>query len=113
MPCKKESRAQRPDLVIQAGIGGAVSNEDIGKSFAIRSEQIADLGVMEKTGFRNIFEMGLDKPDRLSFQAREINKSLPRICWNGRICRVMDGITVNEIKSARFCRFSTKHRSGC
>ena len=53
---QKRIRLERPDLVIQAGIGGSVCNRDIGKVFAIGSEQIADLGVMEKTGFRNIFE---------------------------------------------------------
>src|ERR1700704_1259543 len=47
----------RPDLVIQAGIGGSVLKEDIGKTFIIGSEKLADLGLMEKSGFSTIFEM--------------------------------------------------------
>ena len=101
---QKKILLHRPELVIQAGIGGTASPKDIGKTFAIRSEQIADLGVMEKTGFRNIFEMGLDKPDRLPFhEGKLINPYRHLLEWTG--LPVMDGITVNEIKAADFAGF--------
>ena len=40
---QKKINVKRPDLVIQAGFGGASSKENIGKVYAIRSEKIADL----------------------------------------------------------------------
>ena len=55
-------RLGRPGLVIQAGIGGAPAIDDIGKVYAIRSECIADLGVMEKPGFTEYFRHGSGKP---------------------------------------------------
>jgi futalosine hydrolase len=101
---QKKIGLQRPDLVIQAGIGGADSFEDTGKVFAIRSETIADLGVMGKGGFRNIFDLGLDDPDRFPFQGGKlINPYLFLLEWTGLSDR--EGITVNEIKSADFSGF--------
>jgi futalosine hydrolase len=92
-------RLERPGLVIQAGIGGGPANDDIGTVYAIGSEQIADLGVMEKTGFTNIFEMGLENPNRFPFRDGRLDnpyKSL--IEWTG--LPVIDGITVNGIRSS-------------
>lgn len=97
-------RLERPDLVIQAGIGGAATKEEIGKVYTIGSEEIADLGVMEKAGFRNIFEMGLDNPDRFPFSKGKLkNPHRLLLEWTG--LPVLDGITVNEIKSSDFTDF--------
>jgi futalosine hydrolase len=93
-----------PDLVIQAGIGGSPSTEDLARVFAIHSEQLADLGVREKAGFSNIFDMGLDNPDRFPFREGKLtNPYQLLIDWTG--LPVLDGITVNEIKSADFDGF--------
>jgi len=92
-------RLERPDLVIQAGIGGAPEMEDIGKVFAISSDKIADLGTMGKTGFTDIFEMGLQNPDRFPFRnGKLINPYNSLLSWTG--LPVMEGVTVNEIKSS-------------
>ncbi|HEY2648236.1 MAG TPA: futalosine hydrolase [Puia sp.] len=92
-------RLERPDLVIQAGIGGAPAKEDIGKVYAISSDKIADLGAMEKTGFNDIFEMGLENPDRFPFRnGKLINPYISLLDWTG--LPVLDGVTVNEIKSS-------------
>ena len=98
---QKRIQSRRPDLVIQAGIGGSVSNEDLGKSFAVVSDQIADLGVLEKDGFRNVFEMGLAAPDRHPFnQGKLINPYRTLLDWTD--LPQSAGITVNEIKSDNF-----------
>src|SRR5580704_185784 len=101
---QKKINAQRPDLVIQAGFGGGPSKEDIGKVYAIRSEKMADLGLMEKTGFTNIFDMGLDQPDLFPFRGGKlINPYRFLLEWTG--FPILDGVTVNEIKSADFAGF--------
>jgi futalosine hydrolase len=95
---------ERPTLVIQAGIGGAVSTEDIGRVYAINSEKLADLGVMEKDGFTDIFDMGLAKPDIYPFHGGKLVNPYSRLLdWTG--LPLTDGITVNEIKSADFPGF--------
>jgi futalosine hydrolase len=101
---QKKINEERPDLVIQAGFGGGPSNEDIGKVYAIRSEKMADLGLMEKTGFTNIFDMGFDQPDRFPFrEGKLINPYGFMLEWTG--LPILDGITVNEIKSDDFSGF--------
>jgi len=97
-------RFERPNFVIQAGIGGAATKEEIGKVYAIGSEEIADLGVMEKAGFSNMFDMGLDNPDRFPFSEGKLKNPYQFLLeWTG--LTVLDGITVNEIKSSDFADF--------
>ena len=92
-------RLERPGLVIQAGIGGAPVIDDIGKVYAIGSEQIADLGVMEKTGFTNIFDMGLENRDRFPFRDGRLDNPYRSLLeWTG--LPVLDGKTVNGIMSS-------------
>jgi futalosine hydrolase len=101
---QKKINTKRPGMVIQAGIGGASSKEDIGKVYAIRSEKMADLGLMEKTGFTSIFDMGLDQPDHFPFrEGKLINPYQYLLKWTG--LPILDGVTVNEMKSADFSGF--------
>jgi len=107
---EKKIAEQRPYLVIQAGIGGSPTKKDIGRTFVIGSEIIADLGVYEKTGFQSLFDLGLDKPDRPPFQGGKLKNPYSSLLdWTG--LPVMDGITVNEIKSADFAGFQRNPRS--
>ncbi len=97
-------RLERPDLVIQAGIGGAPAKEDIGNVYAVGSEKIADLGAMEKTGFIDIFEMGLENPDRFPFRDGKLyNPYRSLVEWTG--LPVLDGVTVNGIISSDVAGF--------
>jgi futalosine hydrolase len=94
---QKKLGTHRPSLVIQAGIGGTYTPEDLGKSFVIVSEQIADLGAQEKEGFRNIFEMGLAGSDDFPFKDGKLpNPYRALLGWTAM--PRCDGITVNEIK---------------
>ncbi len=101
---QKKIYIKRPDLVIQAGFGGSSSKEDIGKVYVISTEKIADLGVMEKTGFTNIFDMGLEQADLFPFKEEKlINPYKFLLEWTG--LPLMDGNTVNEIKANDFAGF--------
>jgi len=95
----KKISSRRPDLVIQAGFGGGQNQEDTGKAYAIRSERIADLGALNKQGFRDIFELGLEDPDQFPFRnGKLVNPYHKLLDWTG--LPVLDGQTVNEIKSS-------------
>jgi futalosine hydrolase len=101
---QKKINAKRPDLVIQAGFGGSSSKEDIGKVYVISSEKMADLGVMENTGFTNIFDMGFEQPDLFPFkEGKLINPYKFLLEWTG--LPTIDGNTVNEIKAGDFAGF--------
>ncbi len=102
-------RLERPDLVIQAGIGGAPAKEEIGNVYAIGSEKIADLGAMEKTGFTDIFEMGLENPDRFPFRDGKLNNPYRSLLeWTG--LPVLDGVTVNGIIASDVACFQRNPR---
>lgn len=101
---QKKIGSRRPDLVIQAGFGGAPDSEDTGKVYAIHSESIGDLGAMDAPGFRTIFELGLQEPDLFPFQQGKLDNPYRELLeWTGLPLR--DGVTVNEIKSADFPGF--------
>ncbi len=101
---QKKIADRKPDLVIQAGFGGSPDPDDSGKVYAIRSERIADLGVMDASGFRNIFEMGLADPDQFPFRQGKLHNPYHKLLdWT--CLPLIDGITVNEIKSAEFVGF--------
>jgi len=101
---QKKLTGRRPALVVQAGFGGSSNPDDTGKVYAIRSERIADLGVMDQQGFRDIFEMGLERPDQFPFQRGALNNPYDKLLnWTG--LPESDGSTVNEIKSADFFGF--------
>ena len=85
-----------PELIVQAGIGGCTDPVQIGKSFAIVSDQIADLGVTENNQFKTIFDMHLAAKDDPPFQ----NGWLPNPGTNLMRLSGLEqarGITVNEI----------------
>jgi len=101
---EKKIGLHRPDLVVQAGFGGGQNPEDTGKVYAIRSESIADLGAVDRQGFRNIFELGLEKPDQFPFRNGKLENPYRKLLhWSG--LPVLDGHTVNEIKSADINEF--------
>ena len=91
-------RLERPDLVIQAGIGGSPDKDDMGKVCAIGTEKMGDLGVMEKSGCTDIFGMGLENPDRFPFRDGKLENPYKSLLeWTG--LPVLDGTTVNSIRS--------------
>lgn len=62
-------RAQ-PDLLINAGVAGALDRElELGQVVQVVSERFADLGAEESDGsFLDVFQLGLDEPDRFPFR---------------------------------------------
>jgi futalosine hydrolase len=56
----KTINKQRPDLLIQAGIGGSFSSDFPPGSLVLVNEEVTgDLGVEENNEFRDLFDMGL------------------------------------------------------
>lgn len=88
----------RPDLVIQAGIGGTFDqHQRLGDTVIVGRELIGDLGVEEQRQFRSLFDLNLLSPDTAPWKdgwlsnERDLNSyGLP----------IVDGVTVNEISTA-------------
>ncbi|SHF89269.1 futalosine hydrolase [Flavisolibacter ginsengisoli] len=87
---------KRPQLILQAGIAGALdTNLKLGSVVIIESETIGDLGVMEQGSFRSLFDMKfLQENDAPWTNATLLNATgildellLPRV----------KGVSINEI----------------
>ena len=61
-------RLAKPDLVIQAGIGGSFEEEKIGGVYAIQSDLLGDCGVYEFGSWKSLFDMGLVAADQPPYQ---------------------------------------------
>jgi futalosine hydrolase len=98
--CRK-FRGQRPDLVIQAGVGGGFHplKNPIGSCVTIGSEVQGDMGVMERhNSWKTLEDMGLLDPDAFPFQAGILQNphssllSIPGL-------PVVKGVTVNRVST--------------
>lgn len=88
--------AHKPDLILQAGIGGCFDEtRELGSVVAIRNEIIGDLGVEEGGRFRSLFDLNLLSPDAKPWTSGKLRNDGPLIETAG--LPVVDGITVNEI----------------
>ena len=65
----KQLNIKRPDIVIQAGIGGCFDrNIPLASVFTVKQDRIADNGVMEGKKFCTLFDTGLASPNKYPFK---------------------------------------------
>ncbi|WP_290791223.1 futalosine hydrolase [Flavihumibacter sp. UBA7668] len=92
---------KRPELIIQAGVAGCFdSTIEQGTVFAVHKEALADLGVQAKTGFQNIFEMGLAASNEAPFKQSMLINPNKTLLKRSRLKKVT-AITVNEISTSK------------
>jgi len=90
----------KPELIIQMGIAGSYSKkEPLGKVMVIASESIADLGVREKGGFKDLFETGLQKENEAPFKKRKLMNPAIR-SLNVLKSDLVAAVTINEITTS-------------
>ena len=100
----------KPQLIIQAGIGGSFDNNArLGEVVAVKKDTVADLGVMENGRFHSVFSMGLTNPDEFPFEKGWLVNRSP-ILEQIKL-RKVTSITVNEITTSGD-RISHYHLSG-
>jgi futalosine hydrolase len=64
----KQVQVKRPDIIIQAGIGGCFdASIPLGTVVAIKQETIGDLGVIESGKMKTLFDLGLVKKNQFPF----------------------------------------------
>jgi futalosine hydrolase len=90
---------KRPDMIIQAGIGGCFDKKTaLGSVFAIGQDAIGDQGVTEKNTWRSLSDLGLVRQNQYPFSGGWlVNKS--GILKKLRLKKVK-AITVNEITTS-------------
>lgn len=96
----KQIQLRRPDIIIQAGIGGCFDkNIPLGSVVVIKQETIADLGVIEENRMKTLFDLKLVSPDQFPFsKGWLVNKSeaLKKVKT-----KKVKGISINEITTSK------------
>lgn len=87
----------RPGFIVQAGIGGSFTERfPPGTVVVIKDEVMGDVGVEEKTGFLDVFDLRLMEPSTTPFMHKRLtNPYLDHPAFGGLASA--SGITVNEI----------------
>jgi futalosine hydrolase len=88
--------SNRPDLIVQAGIAGCLTDRTSGEVVAIGEDELADQGVWEEGGFKSVFGMKLADGDAFPFTGgRLVNPYRQLLALTGLPC--VGALTVNEI----------------
>jgi futalosine hydrolase len=91
--------SDRPDLIVQAGNAGCLTDRPSGEVLAITEDDLADQGVWEEGGFKSVFGMKLADGDTFPFTGgRLVNPYGPLLELTG-LPRV-GALTVNEITTS-------------
>ena len=86
----------RPDLIIQAGIAGCLTDKRPGEVLVVNADELADLGVWEESRFKSIFEMKFAAVDGFPFSGGRLVNPYRRLLDLTGVESV-SGLTVNEI----------------
>lgn len=97
---QKQLQIKKPDLVIQAGIGGCFDTKlPLGTVVAIKKDTIADLGVIEKKQFHSVFDMGFAQPNQMPYKKGWlVNPGLYLLKRNS--LKKVPAVSVNQITSS-------------
>ncbi len=104
---------RKPDLVIQAGVAGCFDPDiPLGTVFAVKQDGVADQGVEEKTGFRDLFDLSLAKPNELPYKKGVLVNPYTNLLKRSRLKKAI-GITVNEISTSkkRMAHYRNTHKA--
>lgn len=89
-----------PALLIQIGIAGAYGDKPkVGSAVAVFEESMSDLGVFEKNGYKDAFDMGLIEKNKFPFLnsvLRNPNESM----FSKSSLPLVRGMGVNEISTS-------------
>jgi futalosine hydrolase len=82
------------DFVIQAGIAGTFKNQyPLGKTFAVKTDLFADLGIQEKENFFTLFEKGFVYEDTLP----NTKGKMANVTENYFSLKPVNAITINTV----------------
>lgn len=97
----KQLQIKKPDVIIMAGIAGAFSKKLIpGDVVAVKEEALADLGVQEKEGYKDVFDLKLLAANEFPFTKKKLVNPFTTLIERTLLPEVTS-ITVNQITSSK------------
>ncbi|MEJ0105411.1 MAG: futalosine hydrolase [Bacteroidota bacterium] len=92
---------KRPDLVIQAGVGGCFNKKlSLGSVLAIKQETIADESVIELKSLKTLFDLKLVPRNRFPFNKGWLINPGAELLKSIKL-KAVKGISVNEITTSK------------
>lgn len=97
----KHLQVKKPDVIIMAGIAGAMSPKlNPGDVVVIKEEAMADLGVQEKDGYKDVFDLKLLAANTFPFTKKKLVNPFSTLMDRTLLPKV-NSITVNQITSSK------------
>lgn len=92
---------KRPDLVIQAGVGGCFDKKiSLGSVLAIKQEAIADESVIELKSLKTLFDLQLVPNNRYPYHKGWLINEHKELLKRAKL-KTVKGISVNEITTSK------------
>ncbi len=97
----KHLQVKKPDVIIMAGIAGAMSKKlNLGDVVVIKEEALADLGVKEKDGYKDVFDLKLLSSNKFPFTKKKLANPFSTL-MERTLLPTVNSITVNQITSSK------------
>lgn len=97
----KYLQLKRPDVVVMAGIAGSFTSKlQLGDVVVVKDEAMADLGVQEKDGYKDVFDLNLVAPNQSPFSKKKLINPSSEYLKRTKLKKV-SGVTVNQVTSSK------------
>ena len=109
----KHLQVKKPDIIIMAGIAGAYSIKmNLGDVVVVRDESLADLGVQEKDGYKDVFDLKLLPANQFPYSRKKLINPFTVLVERTALPKV-SSVTVNQISSSKKTAdlYSTKYKA--
>ena len=109
----KHLQVKKPDIIIMAGIAGAYSIKmNLGDVVVVRDESLADLGVQEKDGYKDVFDLKLLPANQFPYSRKKLINPFTVLVERTALSKV-SSVTVNQISSSKKTAdlYSTKYKA--
>lgn len=109
----KHLQVKKPDIIIMAGIAGAFTSKlNLGDVVVVKEESLADLGVQEKTGYLDVFDLKLLNPNQFPYKRKKLANPHTTLMDRTKLPKV-GSVSVNQITSAKKTAelYSTKYKA--
>jgi futalosine hydrolase len=98
------------DYCLNLGICGSFKSEyKIGDVVRIHKDRFADWGVVEKDGFKDVFDMGLENQDKFPFESGWIYEKDSLINKLNIDLASVEGFTVNTVRARGYDNLDNKY----
>lgn len=97
----KHLQVKKPDIIIMAGIAGAMDRTiQLGDVVAVKHEVLADLGVQEKDGYKDVFDLKLLAANEFPFKQKRLTNPFKVLTERTKL-PLAGSITVNQISTSK------------